>query len=233
MSKSPLNEKIKFLFIGQGQVDTQHHLRGLPKASLPRNLEKKYNFARLCEVESSSTPFLSSWSISHDCANFCMVMRNQFSLLPFELQPKSPLVHFAHLCKFFACSCEIEKHGFSTSFCHLSHFFLLNPLTPPSIQLQSLVQVHCLFFIIHFNRMNKIDYKNETHCQSLSKEKITQKEILKLIWKMFLKIPQHKWSKMKHTSPSIGVIKISNSFPISNRKDIMQIKVSKTSIFNL
>ena len=38
---------------------------------------------------------------------------------------------------------------------------------------------------------------------------------------------------MKHTSPSIGVIKILNSFPISNRKDIMQIKVSKTSIFNL
>ena len=27
------NEKIKFLFIGQGQVDTWHHLRGLPEAS--------------------------------------------------------------------------------------------------------------------------------------------------------------------------------------------------------
>ena len=38
--KKKFHEKIKFLFIGQGQVDTWHHLRGLPEAFSPRNLEK-------------------------------------------------------------------------------------------------------------------------------------------------------------------------------------------------
>ena len=33
MSQKSLHEKFKFLFIGQGQVDTWHHLRGLPEAS--------------------------------------------------------------------------------------------------------------------------------------------------------------------------------------------------------
>ena len=39
MSKKFLNEKINFLFIGQGQVDTWHYLRDLPEASSLRNLE--------------------------------------------------------------------------------------------------------------------------------------------------------------------------------------------------
>ena len=70
--KKFLNESIKFLFIGQGQVDTWHHLRGLPEASSPRNLEKirfctsPNKFARLCEMENASTLFSSSWSVSHD-----------------------------------------------------------------------------------------------------------------------------------------------------------------------
>ena len=38
--KKFLNESITFLFIGQGQKDTWHHLRGLPVASSSRNLEK-------------------------------------------------------------------------------------------------------------------------------------------------------------------------------------------------
>ena len=79
-------------------------------------------------------------TISHDCAkwkthqqqfrllrafhmivrNFCMVMRNQF---------------LARLWEFFACSCEIEKHSFSTLFCLFFHFFLLIPLQPPPNQL--------------------------------------------------------------------------------------------------
>ena len=49
--KSFLNEKIKFLFIGQCQMDTWHHLRGLPEAFSPRNLE-----------------FSNKMVISHDCA---------------------------------------------------------------------------------------------------------------------------------------------------------------------
>ena len=95
------------------------------------------NFARLCEVEKvHQHHFYLLGAFCMIVRNFRVVMRNQFSLLPFELQPKSPLVHFAHLCKFFACSCEIEKHGFSTSFCHFSHFFFLIPLQLPPNQLQ-------------------------------------------------------------------------------------------------
>ena len=89
--------------------------------------------------------------------NFCMVMRNQFSLFPFELQSNSPLVHFARLCEFSACSCEIEKHGFSTPFCHF--FFLLIPLQPPPNQLQIQVQTNCITsFIMHWIIINFICY---------------------------------------------------------------------------
>ena len=63
---------------------------------------------------------------------FRVVMQNQFSLFPFELRPNSPLVQFARLCEFSACLCEIEKHSFSTPFCHFFHFFLLITLQPPS-----------------------------------------------------------------------------------------------------
>ena len=57
-------------------MDTWHHLRALPEAYSPRNLERKKirfrtspnKFAQLCEVENASTLILSSWSISHDCA---------------------------------------------------------------------------------------------------------------------------------------------------------------------
>ena len=89
------------------------------------------------------------------------------------------LEHFTWLCEIFAWSCEISfqfslwvavkfpfgpfrktmrifpmfmrngKTYISTPFCHFSHFFLLNPPQPPSIKLQSLVQVHCLFLIIN------------------------------------------------------------------------------------
>ena len=56
-------------------MDTWQHFRGLPDASSSRNLEKIHfrmsliNFVRWCEVENPSTLFLSSWSVSHDCAN--------------------------------------------------------------------------------------------------------------------------------------------------------------------
>ena len=69
-----LNESISFLFIGQGQVDTWHHLRGLSEASSSRNLKKIHfrtspsNFARWCKVEDPSALFSSSLSVLHDCA---------------------------------------------------------------------------------------------------------------------------------------------------------------------
>ena len=73
MYQKSSNESITFLFIGQGQEDTWHHLRGLPDAYSSRNLEKIHfrispsNFARWCKVEDPSTLFSSSWSVSHDC----------------------------------------------------------------------------------------------------------------------------------------------------------------------
>ena len=39
MSQKSFNEKFKFLFIGQGQVDTWHHLRGISETSTFSNLE--------------------------------------------------------------------------------------------------------------------------------------------------------------------------------------------------
>ena len=103
-------------------------------------------------------------AISHDCAkwkihqhhfhlpgafrmtmqNFRMVMWNQFSLFPFELQPKSFMFHFTRLCGFSSCSCEMEKHSFSTPFCHFFNFFLLSPLQLPPNQLQIPIQTDCI-----------------------------------------------------------------------------------------
>ena len=53
-------EKIKFLFIGQGQVNTWHHLKGLLEASSSSNLE-----------------FNNNMVISHEIKQFCMIMRNK------------------------------------------------------------------------------------------------------------------------------------------------------------
>ena len=53
------NEKIKFLFIDQGQVDTWHHLKGRLEAS-----------------SSSSLEFNNKMVISHEIKQFRMIMRN-------------------------------------------------------------------------------------------------------------------------------------------------------------
>ena len=131
-----LNKSIMFRFIGKGQVDIWHHLTGLLEPSSPRNPEKilfrtsPKKFTRLCEVENASTRILSSWSISHDCAKISH--GHTKSIFTF------PLVR-----EFFACLCEIEKHGFSTPFCNLSHFFILIPLQlPPNPNPNWL---HCFF----------------------------------------------------------------------------------------
>ena len=150
--KSP-NESIAFLFIGQGQEDTWHHLRGLLDASSSRNLERIHfrtsfsNFAWWCEVENPS--FSSFWSVWHDCAKISHGHVKSLFTFPLYAATKPILFHFAWLCENFAWSCEIEKHVFPTPLCNFSHFFIFNPPSPPSIKLQSLVQMHFLFLIIH------------------------------------------------------------------------------------
>ena len=112
------------------------------------------------------------YAISHDCAkwkthqqqfrllrafhmivrNFCMVMRNQFLVFPLSCSQNSFLVHFARLWEFFACSCEIEKHSFSTTFCLFFHFFVLIPLQPPPNQHQIPVQTNYITsFIVYLD----------------------------------------------------------------------------------
>ena len=78
-----------------------------------------------------------------------MTVRNHFSQFPYVLQPTPILFHFAWLCENFTWSCEIEKYAFPTPLCNFSHFFMFNPSLPPSIKIQSLVQVHFLFLFIH------------------------------------------------------------------------------------
>ena len=131
------NEKIKFLFIGQGQVDTWHHLRGLPEASWQKNMEFSYKMPISHEIQH----FRTSSNNLHDCAiwkmhqhqfrlprafcmtvwNFRMVMWNQFLVFPLSWSQNCFLVHFARLCEFSACSCEMRILDFSTPFCHFLH----------------------------------------------------------------------------------------------------------------
>ena len=101
MYQKSLNEYIKFLFIGQGQVDTWHHLKGLLEASSSRNLEKMQfcmssnNFAQLCEVENPSTPFSSSWSVSYGHAKSIFTF-------PLVYCSQSPLCFNSHDCANFS-----------------------------------------------------------------------------------------------------------------------------------
>ena len=78
-----------------------------------------------------------------------MVMRNHFFTISLCAAATTSLFHFAWLCENFTWSCEIENHAIPAPLCNFSHFFMFNPSTPPSIKLQSLVQVHFLFLFIH------------------------------------------------------------------------------------
>ena len=108
--KSP-NESITFLFIGQGQKDTWHHLKGLPDAFSSRNMEKN--------------------TFSHEPQQFRMMMRSRKSIslifvflkhfawlyeitftFPLYVAAKPILFHFTWLCENFAWSCEITFHIF-------------------------------------------------------------------------------------------------------------------------
>ena len=86
--KSSLNEKIKLSFIGQGQVDTWHHLRGLSEASSPRNLEFSNKMTILHEVQQflmivqnkkyKNINFRLLRAFCMTVRNFRMIMQNQF-----------------------------------------------------------------------------------------------------------------------------------------------------------
>ena len=108
MYQKSSNELITFLFIGQGQNDTWHHLRGLPDASSSRNLEKIHfrtslnNFAWWCEMENPSAAFSFCWSISHDCAKISHGHAKSLFTFPLCSVAKPILFHFAWLCKNFA-----------------------------------------------------------------------------------------------------------------------------------
>ena len=79
--------KIKFLFIGQCQVDTWHHLRGLLEASSSSNLEFNNKMTMLQELKqfrmivqnkkcsSSNLHLLEAFRMT--MSNFCMIMQNQ------------------------------------------------------------------------------------------------------------------------------------------------------------
>ena len=72
---SLLHEGFKFLFIGQGQVDIWHHLRGLPEASSSSNLKfnNKISFSHELEIKNSAATIIASWGILHECEKFSHV----------------------------------------------------------------------------------------------------------------------------------------------------------------
>ena len=88
---------------------------------------------------------------------FRMVMRNHFFTISLCAVATTSLFHFAW-------SCEIENHAIPTPLCNFSHFFIFNPSPPPSIKLQSLVQVHFLFLFIHIMHPPPFHFPFVTPC---------------------------------------------------------------------
>ena len=70
-------------------------------------------------------------AISHDCVKFSHGHAKLVFSFPFELQSNFLLVHFARLCEFSPCSCEMEKHRFQL-------LFVISPIS---------------FFWIHLNHL--------------------------------------------------------------------------------
>ena len=138
--------------MGQGQVDTWHHPRGLLEASLTRNLEKiivshePQQFRTMVgSGESISIIFIFLELFARLCENFAWSCEIGFHFSLSMLQPKPILFHFTW-------SCEIEKHAFLTLLCNLSHFFIFNPPLPPLIELQISFQTDCIAsFIMHLD----------------------------------------------------------------------------------
>ena len=148
--KKFLNESIPFLFIGQGQVDSWHHLRGLLEIFFIKEFgentfsHEPQQFRTMVRSGGSISiifVFLEHFAWLYENFAWSCEIASHFSLS--MLQPKPILFHFAW-------SCEIEKHVFSTPLCYFSHFFIYNPPLPPLIQLQSLVQTNYITsFIVH------------------------------------------------------------------------------------
>ena len=127
------NERFKFLFIGQGQVDTWQPHISLLEPSKFRNLEfsikimishellrfhmKRINFTWSYEISGATTTF-SPFRITR--RNFRMFMQNQLRHHPYTAIDFSCLVHFAQ-------SCESATFDFWASFYHFFHFLLLIP----------------------------------------------------------------------------------------------------------
>ena len=156
--KKNFHEKIKFLFIGQGQVDTWYHLRGFSEASPPRNLKfsnkmailhEIQNFAWLCEIKKTTTII---YAFLEHFAWLCEIFAWSFEIsfeIPFGLQHKSTFWSISH------SHAKWKYLIFKLSFCHFFHFLLLIPLqlspnpkswSKPIALLFSL----CIWIIINF-----------------------------------------------------------------------------------
>ena len=92
-------------------MDIWHHLRGLSKASLPRNLEFSNKMVILHEVQQfrmivwsqkcNSTNFRFPGAFCMTMRNFCMVMQNQFWDFPLVCNTNA-LWSISHDCKKFS-----------------------------------------------------------------------------------------------------------------------------------
>ena len=125
-------------------MDTWHHLRALPEAYSPRNLERKKirfrtspnKFAQLCEVENASTLILSSWSISHDCAKISYGHAKSVFTFPLVCCSQSPFRFISH-------DCAKISHGHAKLKKHVFFFQLLFAISPIST---FLIHLHHLQF---------------------------------------------------------------------------------------
>ena len=85
-----------------------------------------------------------------------MVMQNQFLVFPLSWDQNFLLVHFAWLCKIFACSCEMEILNLSTLFAIFSisfswfHFNYLQINSKSRSKPIALLLLLCIWIIINF-----------------------------------------------------------------------------------
>ena len=131
------------------------------------------------------------------------------------LQPTSFLFHFAW-------SCEIENHVIPTPLCNFSHFFIFNPSPPPSIKLQSLVQVHFLFLFIHIMHPPPFHFPFVTPCfknhlkisPKLNKEPLVSLARVAMYYLDILGIitTQKVWNSWKLVSKMCGFLVVINEF---------------------
>ena len=123
------------------------HLASFKRSSGGFFIKKSRKYAISHELQQFRTIVQSGKSVSTIFVfleRFAWSFKINFHFSLGVLQPKSILFQFARLCEFFACSCEIEEHGFSIPFCNFSHFFILIPLQPPPNPNPN--RLHCFFY---------------------------------------------------------------------------------------